>query len=278
MRSTDLGRPNWREKVCYRCSKSDHVADNCPEKPKPRKCFRCGSERHLAKNCSLSRNGEYSRPVKAIDVDDEFEKLVSVGEFQMMALIDNGSKVTTIKNSMARKFGNSHAADVLLKGFGGRRIRVTEKVVAALKVDEIEEKVDFLVVPNFAQELPVIVGTDVLKRETVVMTKKEGRVWLENGECEKNKKEGPNNEKSVREVLSIQVYEPVKEADFNTDGVVVRSSELLKCVEENRDCFSKNVRELGKAKFVELDIVLHDPQPVYEKPYKMEFSREQEIK
>nr|XP_029728007.1 uncharacterized protein K02A2.6-like [Aedes albopictus] len=265
------------EKQCFRCSKPGHIADQCGEKPKARKCFRCESDRHLAKECGLGRSGEPSRPVKAIVVDDEFEKIVSVDEKQMMALIDSGSRVTTMKNSFSQKFGNRQPVDLILKGFGGRRIRVTEKVVAVLKVDDIEENVEFVVVPNFAQDLPVIIGKDVLKRDTVLLTKKNGKVWLAKGECSVRETGELQPEAIVQNVCSVEAYEPVTLDDLNMDGTSVSKEELLECVTKNRDCFSKNYRELGKAKNVELEIVLEDHKPVYEKPYRMEFSRESEL-
>ncbi|XP_062541741.1 uncharacterized protein LOC134209743 [Armigeres subalbatus] len=272
--SNDGGKPTKNDKVCYRCSKSGHIADQCIEKPKSRKCFRCGSDRHLAKECAIGRSGESSRPVKVIAVDDEFEKIVSVDNKQMMALIDSGSRVTTMKCSFSQKFGNRQPVDLMLKGFEGRRIRVTEKVVAVLKVDDIEENVEFVVVPNFAQDLPVIVGKDVLKRDSVLLTKKDGKVWLAKGERCVDAVRDLQAENIVHDVCSIVAYEPITEEDLNMDEENMTKKDLLKCVVNNRDCFSKSYRELGKAKCVELDIVLQDNTPVYEKPYKMEFARE----
>nr|XP_029715869.1 uncharacterized protein LOC115259434 [Aedes albopictus] len=223
-------------------------ANQCGEKPKARKCFRCGSDRHLAKECGLGRSGEPSRPVKAIVVDDEFEKIVSVDEKQMMALIDSGSRVTTMKNSFSQKFGNRQPVDLILKGFGGRRIRVTEKVVAVLKVDDIEENVEFVVVPNFAQDLPVIIGKDVLKRDTVLLTKKNGKVWLAKGECSVRETGELQPEAIVQNVCSVEAYEPVTLDDLNMDGTSVSKEELLECVTKNRDCFSKIIVNLERPK------------------------------
>lgn len=144
---------------------------------------------------------------------------------------------------------------------------MTEKVVAVLKVDDIEENVEFVVVPNFAQDLPLIVGKDVLKRDTVLLTKKNGTVWLAKGECCEQDAGDLQSERSVRDVCSIEAYEPISVEDLNMDGSNMSKEELLECVTDNRDCFSKNYRELGKAKCVELEIVLQDQKPVYEKPY-----------
>ncbi|XP_055584757.1 uncharacterized protein LOC129737620 [Uranotaenia lowii] len=152
------------------------------------------------------------------------KKLVAVDGHQMMALIDSGSRVTTIKSSMAKMFGNREPTDLWLKGFGGRRIRVEENVDAVLQVDEVSEKVDFIVVPNYAQDLPVIESATSL-------------ATLDNWN---------ENDFNVKEICAIRSYLPITEDDINSDGKEVLVNEVLNCVSEFRDCFSKSYGELGK--------------------------------
>lgn len=81
---------------------------------------------------------------------------------------------------------------------------------------------------------------------------------------------------SVARMYSIAVdsKEKFDHQCVNSDGEDSHNQKLLRLIEEYRVCFALNLKEMGYAKSTEMEINLSSEEPLYVKPRKLEYARE----
>ncbi|XP_053699165.1 uncharacterized protein LOC128746141 [Sabethes cyaneus] len=276
------------EPICYQCKEPGHVARKCPKV----KCFRCSLEGHLKRDCKANvgfkseqkREGRVSTGgtnlMRMVDKKSLFRKTVELAGKQYEAHIDSGADRSTVWEKFKSQMGKVKSCNFLLQGFGkSDKVKVKEVVTARLVVDGISLDVSLAVVPDWAQDVPVILGKDIIERDAVMMIKKRGEVRFE---WDEEVRGNVSDTSSEDEVQVANIYkidwsdqkEEIRCEQVNSEGSAENTRKLVKVIQEYRDCFALNMREMGKAKSSEMKIQLVDKDPVFIKPQKMEYAKE----
>nr|XP_029729917.1 uncharacterized protein LOC115267188 [Aedes albopictus] len=213
-----------------------------------------------------------------------FVKDVVVAGLTLKALGDTGGKVSTIQEKFAKRVGELKPSHKVLRGFGKKEVTVSSKVSAELLIDGIKLPVELQVVPTWVQDTAIILGEDAIEQERLVMVKRRGDVSFEwERESEPRPELTPvvrdsesREGSSVARMYSIAVdsKEKFDHQCVNSDGEDSHNQKLLRLIEEYRACFALNLKEMGCAKSTEMKINLSSEEPVYVKPRKLEYARE----
>ncbi|XP_055621906.1 uncharacterized protein LOC129765530 [Toxorhynchites rutilus septentrionalis] len=268
-----------KEKVvaCYRCRQTGHKAISCPTVPE-RCCYNCGVSGHMAKNCPNPKPPKAGPSrMQVVDEENNFVRVVELGDMQLTALIDSGCKVSTIQSRFAEKVGNIETTNTTLVGFGGKKVNVDQIVRTVVRLDDIEVPVKLNVVPNWAQSTALILGRDMLNTDGLIMVNRKGKVAFRLDQEQHTVHEQmvvevrPRKYETMFTIDSQVPHSKIGEEEINADGP---KKEILVLVNQFRSCFATNMRELGVAKGTKMKIVLSDKEPVYIKPHRMEYARE----
>ncbi|XP_071056873.1 uncharacterized protein [Onthophagus taurus] len=164
-------RRQQRSDRCYRCGERGHMANKCTQ---PRiVCFGCKGSGHLKKDCPNS-TGETTQK-RIMMVEDtvtnltKYLKRVLLNEEELLGLIDPGSAVCTIQRSMIGEKLQREQCDLKLTGFGGgSSVICNEKVRGRVVLDSVfANAVEFYVVPDEAQKVPLIIGRPFTERPEI---------------------------------------------------------------------------------------------------------------
>lgn len=286
-----IGGRNFKTVVedvsCYQCHESGHVARKCPKV----KCFRCLKEGHVRQDCKANLNprSEVRREpriasganlMRVVDKKSLFRKSVQLAGKRFEAHVDSGADRSTIWEKFKHQVGKISACHLLLQGFGkGDKVKVTEMVRAKMQVDGVQLEMSLAVVPEWAQDSPVIIGKDFIERDDIVMVKRKGEVRFEWDEEEVHREEGSYSSEEdleVAKMYKIDVSEGthIDNGDINSEGSVMNTRKLTEVINVYRDCFALNLTEMGRANFAEMKIQLEDSEPVFVKPRRMEYAKE----
>lgn len=267
---------------CFRCGSMGHVAATCNVKNSGKfqnvECFRCNKRGHIAKNCGQDSPKDKVRVMQEVSQQCNYVKAVTIGNFELDALYDCGSAVTTIKQCCKNALSNIEQCDLVLVGFGGNEVRVTEKSAEKLTIDGLCMDASVCVVPNKVQANSVIIGRDILDRDDIRFVKERGSARIEKIPLEVSDQAGATAIGKQSDVLNIRAFESVAAEEINVDGNEEVRRRIWELVLRYRHCFAKNYEEMGTVKDYEMIIEMSDPQkPVHTKQYAMEYAREKVI-
>lgn len=103
----------------------------------------------------------------------------NVSGLPLRAYVDLGSECVNVRQSEAEKLQlNLKNTDTILRGYGGAVVQPLGTCKVALKVDLVEAQVDAHVVPDSAQNVPVIVGQPFTDLPNVMLVQKGGNLCL----------------------------------------------------------------------------------------------------
>lgn len=273
--STESPRASLPRPPNFEISSGSHLTDS---RVKIKKCFRCHQEGHWKRDCPVVRQRSDNGGIKVIQRKSAFVKPVSIGDLNLTALVDTGAKVSTIKQCYARQCGELQPCGKVLQGFGLKQIAVKSLCVTNIVVDQIRLSANFHVVPDYVQEMPIIIGEDIIDQDKLVMIKRgsEVKFQLESEETAAGNKDDCTDDTAIA-VYKIEVADQKSEivaADIKCGGTLAAQNQLLQMMNEYRQCFSKTMKELGVANDAQMQIVLKDAEPVFVKPRKLEYTRE----
>lgn len=267
--------------VCYRCGKNGHIAKECRKTPK-RKCFKCGSEDHLAKDCVSPRTSQKEtergnvRRVENVNekLKDERYKPIEIDGKVMIGFVDIGSDVVTLRKDVAdkNKIRYVQTNTDILKGFGNGSCNAVGKRNLLLKVDDVSLETEVIIVPEEAQEDAVILGKSALDQPGIVMVKELGKLTIT------RKEEIPQTEEP--KIVRVKKLEPLRVEDIRIGSTVPEEQrkELVSLIQENRECFATNIKEVGKCNLLEMKIEMMDPEPIHQRPYRTPYSQREKMK
>ncbi|XP_066256174.1 uncharacterized protein [Euwallacea similis] len=142
---------------CYTCKKVGHKALDCRHAPI---CYNCSRRGHIAAKCPSATVHLISIEGGKIPI-----KQCKVNASKYFGLIDTGSTAVTIKRQVAKELGlHQECSSKVLDVFGGGRVGVSGEVEVLLEVDNVERMVKALVVDDYVQEVPVIIGQEYLSQ------------------------------------------------------------------------------------------------------------------
>lgn len=163
---------------CYNCKERGHFSNKCT-KPKI-ECTSCKRLGHLAKDCRRSTH------VKNQIVQDTYSDCNGNYYFDcwvngkpLQAYVDTGCAAVLLKEDEAKSLNIIYDdSDLMITGYGGSSIRVLGKAKVNLKVDQVEAEVEILIVPNNAQDIPLMVGQTFLNKTNAMLISTENTVRI----------------------------------------------------------------------------------------------------
>ncbi|XP_029178535.1 uncharacterized protein K02A2.6-like [Nylanderia fulva] len=240
------------DKRCYICGNKNHLIAECPVKGKGVKCFRCGTHGHVAAKCPTVENKQTNKEKNCNATQGETKsccKTVAINSVELSALIDTGSDISLMRADSYVKIG----APALIKrqmkfrGVGSDENVTLGEVYVSVCVDGCFFGVTFHVVPDALLQHAILIGTDFLNN--VELQVKEGVVKIS------------KTAEAFSELPAVNRIDLGDEVnDVNIEHIMDRE-----CKDEIREIISsykpEKIRDVG----IELNIVLKDETPVYQR-------------
>ncbi|KAJ3653992.1 hypothetical protein Zmor_013208 [Zophobas morio] len=161
--------PARRPPKCYNCRDEGHFADKCP-KPKV-ECASCKRLGHLTKDCrrqSIKNQVVLEKDLAPVNSSYFFDCWVN--ETPSQAYVDSGCGAVLIREDTANMLNMERSpCTKYVIGYGGVATKTLGKLTIRLKIDGAEAEVESLIVPNTAQEIPVLVGQTFLNQDEIMM-------------------------------------------------------------------------------------------------------------
>lgn len=167
---------------CFNCDKPGHKSIHCPEPQKKPRCKVCNKIGHDEKDCRSKRTDKDDkggdRRVKRIQrescLPNEYHERISLDGKQLVAFVDLGSGVVTLREDVARnndiKFIPCRKN---LRGFGNGLCQTTGKRTSIIEIDDVELETEVRIVPEESQEKEVILGRSAVDQPGIKVTKTE---------------------------------------------------------------------------------------------------------
>lgn len=162
-------------KKCFNCNEIGHISIKCQKPQRKMRCFKCDRVGHIAKDCSSRNMNQNSSSVnkieKVIAPLDPYHKIIIINDQEIIAFIDLGSEVVTIRETDACRLKCKYEpCQDILRGFGGGKYKTIGKYRSILKIDEIDIETEMYVVPNKCQEDVMIIGRRALDPPGIKIT------------------------------------------------------------------------------------------------------------
>ncbi|GFS75550.1 transposon Tf2-9 polyprotein [Trichonephila clavipes] len=159
---------------CYNCRLFNHTSNECYHKNKGLKCFNCNQFGHKSSQCVFKKrdvknevvNEVLSEVVNEINSSSEMRKTVTINSYDFDALIDTGSAVTLIRESVYQILGRPtlNATKIKLTSFSKSEIKLFGTFKSTINIEDNKFMTDIYVIDNSQTTIDVIIGTDVLKQ------------------------------------------------------------------------------------------------------------------
>ncbi|GFX49997.1 uncharacterized protein TNCV_3883251 [Trichonephila clavipes] len=167
---------------CYNCGLFNHTSNECYHKNKGLKCFNCNQFGHKSSQCVFKKpdfknevvnevfsevvNEVFSEVVNEINSSSEMRKTVKINGYDFDALIDTGSTITLIRESVHQILGRPtlNPTKINLTSFGKSEIKTFGSFKSTINIEDNKFMTDIYVISNSQTTIDVIIGTDVLKQ------------------------------------------------------------------------------------------------------------------
>ncbi|GAB0086702.1 Zinc finger, CCHC-type [Sergentomyia squamirostris] len=237
---------------CFICKEEGHFARKCPKRLKSavKSDFQVGAVRRVA-----ALNNSFVKP--AI--------LSSNPNVTIQSMLDLGSECSTITETCVKKFNLITQPSVgILKGFAGGRCVSEKAVIETVEIEGVRANLKLHVVPDNVQNTELLIGMDILNNSTIEVT------------CTQN---GCQIREAVEKLISTIYPEKLSESevqiDLNTSEE--KRQELLNLLNKFRDCFSKDLQEIGCTKFVKMTINVTSSKLIQHKPRRVAYGHREEF-
>ncbi|GFT41065.1 retrovirus-related Pol polyprotein from transposon 17.6 [Trichonephila clavipes] len=165
---------------CYNCGLFNHTSNECYHKNKGLKCFNCNQFGHKSSQCVFKKpdvkneivNEIVSEVVNEINSSSEMRTTVKIKGYDFDALIDTGSTITLIRESVHQILGRPtlNPTKINLAFFGKSEIKTFGSFKSTIDIEDNKFMTDIYVIDNLQTTIDVIIGTDVLKQTEFKIT------------------------------------------------------------------------------------------------------------
>ncbi|GFW64221.1 hypothetical protein TNCV_709261 [Trichonephila clavipes] len=161
---------------CYNCGLFNHTSNECYHKNKGLKCFNCNQFGHKSSQCVFKKpdvkNEIVNEVVNEINSSSEMRKTVKINGYYFDALIDTGSTMTLIRESVYQILGRPtlNATKIKLTSFSKSEIKLFGTFKSTINIEDNKFMTDIYVIDNSQTTIDVIIGTDVLKQTEFKIT------------------------------------------------------------------------------------------------------------
>ncbi|KAI8425605.1 hypothetical protein MSG28_011422 [Choristoneura fumiferana] len=213
---------------CFNCKQDGHVSSQCTLPIK--KCTKCSKLGHEAEQCYSKLPPNTEKTVQCCVTDenrfgDKYLKVVEVDGVHFNAFIDFGSQCCMIKVSEFEKVSKQLLTDSLplLRGFGNSIVQVLGRCRCNITIDKVEAEVDLYVVPDYAMDVPLMIGQSFTEQPHVVVYKTSEQLLMLEGvadDPDSHKiKLFCKNDVSVTGTATVEVYaDPPFEGELYIEG------------------------------------------------------------
>ncbi|GFX67095.1 transposon Tf2-9 polyprotein [Trichonephila clavipes] len=157
---------------CYNWGLFNRTSNECYHKNKGLKCFNCNQFGHKSSQCVFRKsevkhkvvNEVVSEVVNEINSSSEMRKTVKINGYDFDALIDTGSTITLIRESVYQILGRPtiNPTKIKITSFGNSEIKPFGSFKSTINIEDNKFMTDIYVIYNFQTTIDVIIGTDVL--------------------------------------------------------------------------------------------------------------------
>ncbi|GFX51404.1 retrovirus-related Pol polyprotein from transposon 297 [Trichonephila clavipes] len=165
---------NFRDRnhvTCFNCSGSGHISKFCPDKHRGPKCILCENFGHKSDACP-QKNIPSSNNVDEITPLTTMCKEVKILSKKILSLVDTGSQVTLMKESVWNQLGSPSLINSgnILTGFGLSKTHVIGSFNSTVSIDNQDFPVKINVVPNHSMNFDIIIGCNLIKQANLTIT------------------------------------------------------------------------------------------------------------
>lgn len=278
--SENVGENKLKSERCYNCGKFNHKSSECRFKFQGTKCFRCNRFGHKSFECkikqespsvsnhntdqnikSVTENNPSTSRIETISSNTEkpiihtnkMLKSVMIGDNHLHALIDTGSVVSLVKQSVYKNLNcpTLKKVDLLLSGFGRSKVPVIGSFKIQIKIDSNYFSIMLNVVPDETMSQDVILGTDFIS-QTEITIKQDGMVISK-----------PKDELAIMNV-------DVACTDLDVGNTDCSISE--KVINDVKNLVLSYKPQKIKDTDIKMKIILKDDEPIYHNPRRLPFA------
>lgn len=149
-------------KPCYYCGSRERLSFKCMDKEKGRKCFVCNNFGHTSWKCPEKNKAKDLCAISEIS-PTKFLKDVRVNDVKTIALVDTGSDISLLQESLYKEIGKpTNIGSTLFRGVGAPLTRSLAQVRIQLRVDGENYSVVVAVVPDHLIKQELLLGTNFL--------------------------------------------------------------------------------------------------------------------
>ncbi|GFX40239.1 peptidase A2 domain-containing protein [Trichonephila clavipes] len=164
---------NFRDRyhvTCFNCSGSGHISKFCPDKHRGPKCILCENFGHKSDACP--QKNIPSNNVDEITPLTTMCKEVKILSKKILSLVDTGSQVTLMKESVWNQLGSPSLINSgnILTGFGLSKTHVIGSFNSTVSIDNQDFPVKINVVPNHSMNFDIIIGCNLIKQANLTIT------------------------------------------------------------------------------------------------------------
>ncbi|GFX50897.1 uncharacterized protein TNCV_2732481 [Trichonephila clavipes] len=255
---------------CYNCGLFNHTSNECYHKNKGLKCFNCNQFGHKSSQCVFKKpdvkneivNEIVSEVVNEINSSSEMRKTVKINGYYCDALIDTGSTITLIRESVYQILGRPtlNATKIKLTSLGKSEIKTFGSFKSTIDIEDNKFMTDIYVIDNLQTTIDVIIGTDVLKRTEFKITangielipkKKDHFINLINVSKAHNQSELKDNALEVLQLKLKNAEDKCKNLEMhvsNTSTLSLEKTALLDKLHELEESNLESKRKTKKSK------------------------------
>ncbi|GFX09530.1 retrovirus-related Pol polyprotein from transposon 297 [Trichonephila clavipes] len=165
---------NFRDRnhvTCFNCSGSGYISKFCPDKHRGPKCILCENFGHKSDACP-QKNIPSSNNVDEITPLTTMCKEVKILSKKILSLVDTGSQVTLMKESVWNQLGSPSLINSgnILTGFGLSKTHVIGSFNSTVSIDNQDFPVKINVVPNHSMNFDIVIGCNLIKQANLTIT------------------------------------------------------------------------------------------------------------